>query len=227
MTAMKRREKSPAKREVILNGAITKFLAHGFAETTMDQIASAAGVSKATVYAHFGDKEHLFDALIQRLAQEKVAALLTVIEAVPPERSPAEVLSMVFDVLLREMGGDFETISFLRLLITESSRLPTVTEIFARTLEKPIVEWLTTYLASHPELRLADPEAVAWIVFALIHHRVIVYHLLGNQEINPMASERLVAALIALITERDSAAGYTNVSRTAMGTGKGETRERE
>ena len=227
MTTMKRREKSPAKREAVLGGAMNEFLAHGFAETTMDQIASAAGVSKATVYAHFGDKERLFEALIQRLAQEKLAALHLVIEGVSHDQSPASVLHSVFDVLLRELGGDFEAISFLRLLITESGRLPAIADVFARALEKPIVEWLTTYLASHPELRLADPEAVARIMFATIHHRVIVYHLLGGQQIDLMASERVVAALVALIAERDTATSQTYASREAPRVGERENQEHQ
>ncbi len=202
MTAMKRRERSPAKHETVLNGAMDEFLAHGFAATTMDRVAAAAGVSKATIYAHFGDKEHLFDALVQRLAQDKLTALLILIEGVQSDHSPAEMLRAVLNLLLRELGGDFKAISFLRLLITESGRLPVITNVFTQTFEKPIVAWLTTYLANEAQLRLADPEAVAQIVFATIHHRVIVYHLLGGQEINPLASERLVVALVSLITER-------------------------
>lgn len=36
------------------------FMEQGFAGVSMDGIAAAAGVSKLTVYSHFGDKESLF-----------------------------------------------------------------------------------------------------------------------------------------------------------------------
>jgi AcrR family transcriptional regulator len=38
----------------------------------MDKVAKTGGVSKATVYSYFPDKEGLFAALVQRLAREKV-----------------------------------------------------------------------------------------------------------------------------------------------------------
>jgi len=38
----------------------------------MDKVAKTGGVSKATVYSYFPDKEGLFVALVQRLAREKV-----------------------------------------------------------------------------------------------------------------------------------------------------------
>ncbi|NET52594.1 MAG: helix-turn-helix transcriptional regulator, partial [Merismopedia sp. SIO2A8] len=70
------RQKPVKKAEVILEGAMQEFLAHGYAATSMDRIAAAAGVSKATVYSHFQDKEGLFTTLIQRLAQERYRTIL-------------------------------------------------------------------------------------------------------------------------------------------------------
>ena len=58
-----------SKAEKILSGAIQEFLVRGFAGTTMDGVAAAAGVSKTTVYSYFQDKESLFLALIERLIQ--------------------------------------------------------------------------------------------------------------------------------------------------------------
>ncbi len=47
-----------------------EFLEHGYAGARIDKIVAAAGVSKATVYRHFADKEALFTALIQRMAEK-------------------------------------------------------------------------------------------------------------------------------------------------------------
>jgi TetR/AcrR family transcriptional repressor of mexJK operon len=54
------RPKDLAKRAAILDAATRMFSRHGFEGASMDQIAAAAGVSKLTVYSHFGDKETLF-----------------------------------------------------------------------------------------------------------------------------------------------------------------------
>ncbi|WP_330970248.1 TetR/AcrR family transcriptional regulator, partial [Lysobacter sp. A3-1-A15] len=56
------RPKDLAKRAAILDAAKSMFTQYGFGGASMDQIAAEAGVSKLTVYSHFGDKETLFAA---------------------------------------------------------------------------------------------------------------------------------------------------------------------
>ena len=50
----------PDKRARIMNAARAVFMAVGYANASMDAITREAGVSKATVYAHFGSKAQLF-----------------------------------------------------------------------------------------------------------------------------------------------------------------------
>src|SRR5690606_16155375 len=59
------RPKDLAKGAAILEAAKRMFTVHGFDRTSMDQIAAEAGVSKLTVYSHFGDKEALFAAAVK------------------------------------------------------------------------------------------------------------------------------------------------------------------
>lgn len=54
------RPKDAAKGAAILDAAKRLFVELGFEGASMDQIAAEAGVSKLTVYSHFGDKETLF-----------------------------------------------------------------------------------------------------------------------------------------------------------------------
>ncbi|HEU0114745.1 MAG TPA: helix-turn-helix domain-containing protein [Thermomicrobiales bacterium] len=51
-------------RERILAEARARFTEQGFAAVSMQQIADAAGVNKATLYYHFTDKETLFAAVM-------------------------------------------------------------------------------------------------------------------------------------------------------------------
>ena len=51
------------KRAAILEGAIAEFLVLGFDGASMDRIASRAGVSKQTIYAHFSSKDGLVQAI--------------------------------------------------------------------------------------------------------------------------------------------------------------------
>jgi TetR/AcrR family transcriptional regulator, mexJK operon transcriptional repressor len=59
------RPKDMEKRAAILAAAKALFIRNAFAGTSMDAIAAAAGVSKLTVYSHFGDKDNLFREVIR------------------------------------------------------------------------------------------------------------------------------------------------------------------
>lgn len=71
MNQVKERDKSK-KRAVILDGAIDVFIDMGYELASMDKIAETAGVSKRTVYNHFGSKENLFQVIVEdALAQRQ------------------------------------------------------------------------------------------------------------------------------------------------------------
>ena len=50
----------------VLDAAQSLFASHGFAGTSMSEIAAAAGIKKASLYNHFKSKEELYDAVLQR-----------------------------------------------------------------------------------------------------------------------------------------------------------------
>lgn len=56
---------SASKRRDILRSANEVFLAQGYLAANMDEIATGASVSKATVYKHFGNKKALFEDIIR------------------------------------------------------------------------------------------------------------------------------------------------------------------
>ncbi|WP_172136596.1 TetR/AcrR family transcriptional regulator [Adlercreutzia sp. ZJ473] len=55
-------------RERILDEALVLFSQKGYAATTVRDIASTVGVKAASLYNHFGGKQEIFDALIEREA---------------------------------------------------------------------------------------------------------------------------------------------------------------
>ncbi|KZC18015.1 TetR family transcriptional regulator [Rhodanobacter sp. FW510-R12] len=64
------RPKDMEKRAAILAAAKALFIRNAFAGTSMDAIAADAGVSKLTVYSHFGDKDNLFREVIRSRIQD-------------------------------------------------------------------------------------------------------------------------------------------------------------
>jgi TetR/AcrR family transcriptional repressor of mexJK operon len=70
LTSKVGRPADEAKREAILKAASAMFFDVGFAATALEQVAAKAGVSKVTVYNHFGDKRSLFIASVDRECQQ-------------------------------------------------------------------------------------------------------------------------------------------------------------
>ena len=67
---------SEDKRERVLNEAIRLFGAHGYAGTSLSDIATASDISKAGLLHHFSSKEELFAQVLQRRDQDDVAGFL-------------------------------------------------------------------------------------------------------------------------------------------------------
>lgn len=61
------RPSSQRKHDAILAAAEEIFLRDGYAAANMDELAALSGVSKQTVYKHFGSKEALFVELVSSM----------------------------------------------------------------------------------------------------------------------------------------------------------------
>jgi AcrR family transcriptional regulator len=187
---------SSDKADAILQGAIQAFLAQGYAATSMDRVAAAAGVSKATVYSHFQDKEGLFTALVKRMAQRKISLLYG---AQSFQGEPQVVLSQLLSTALNQIRADPQHLAFMRLIIGESGRFPELAQIFVQNMAKPGIGLLSQYFAAQSNLQLTDPEATARIVIGALVHYILIQDMLQGKDIVPMDQERLIAALIQMI----------------------------
>jgi AcrR family transcriptional regulator len=95
-------EPPPTPRGRILDTALELVGRHGLAELSMDELAAAAGVSRATLYRLFAGKEALFAALVRSFSPfEPIAAVLEAME----DRPPAEVIPAVAHAMAAAMDG--------------------------------------------------------------------------------------------------------------------------
>ena len=195
--------RSPQKVEAILQGAMQEFLVHGFAGTTMDRVTAAAGVSKATVYSYFQDKEKLFLALIERA----IASHRNKLDRLDPEffqREPNQVLRDLANQFLDRVSDKPELLDLLRLTIAESKRFPILVQHLILDTDLQFVGIVSQYLRSRPDLQLGDLEATTRLFLGTLVHYAIVEYMLQAGEILPMDRQRLVDCLIELITSKQS-----------------------
>jgi TetR/AcrR family transcriptional regulator, multidrug resistance operon repressor len=69
------RIKDQSKEKAIFDAAISLITANGFADTSMSKIAKTAGVSPATIYIYFQNKEDMLNKTFTYVKREMAAAL--------------------------------------------------------------------------------------------------------------------------------------------------------
>lgn len=90
-----------ATRALLVEAATAAFAEHGFAGARVDTIAERAGVNKALIYAHYGDKEGLYRAVLSsRLGGP--AFSLAVTAASDPREALEEVVRRYFRLLIAD-----------------------------------------------------------------------------------------------------------------------------
>ena len=75
-----RSRRGVSRRDDILDAARNSFAKRGYEASSLDSIAADCGVRKQTVLYHFGSKESLLEAVIDRTLEEVSTALLAVVD---------------------------------------------------------------------------------------------------------------------------------------------------
>ncbi len=81
---MSRRQPAEVRRTRILDAASTLFVHEGLDQTSMDAVASAAGIAKGTVYLYFPSRSDLLAALRQRYAEQLALRARSILRAQRP-----------------------------------------------------------------------------------------------------------------------------------------------
>jgi len=124
-----RRGDPAAKREKLLDAALAVFLAEGYSAARLDDIATAAGVAKGTIYLQFKDKEDLFRGLIL----ERLAPLLTEVEGIAGTftGTTRELLGVLIQRMQHELLSTRRK-DLMRLVLSEAPRFPWLAEFHYR-----------------------------------------------------------------------------------------------
>ena len=165
-TAKKRRVRlsRDSRRKTLLDAGALAFAERGFQATSMEEVASRAGVTRLIVYRHFSSKEDLYRAVLDR-------AVRGVALAVSGQGHGGPTVSSVVHGFLDAAAADPEG---FRLLVHYSSREPdfasysevfrgnavsTAQDLIARRVPDPVLrEWAARTLVA-----LLEESTLAWI----------------------------------------------------------------
>src|SRR3954452_24837019 len=102
------------RRPQVLDAALGLFLERGYEGTSMDAVASAAGVTKPVVYACFPGKDELFRALLRR-EEERILAEIQAAFAGSDLSDPEGTLTEGFTGFLRAVAASPEVYKLIFL----------------------------------------------------------------------------------------------------------------
>ena len=71
---------SEARKEQIIQSALSVFIEKGFSGTTTAELAKAAGISEVTLFRHFSSKQEIFHAGVEPILFESLTNDMPVIE---------------------------------------------------------------------------------------------------------------------------------------------------
>lgn len=153
------------KRAAILDGAKTVFLRDGFGLATMDDVASAAGVGKQTVYRHFKSKEALFVGLVGAMCAE-VGALHASAHGEPSEGAPEIELHKLGWLLTRSLITP-DSLALYRAIVAEAARLPELGQVFYENGAKVVRAFAAKILRQRFDESTATLRAATFVQLAL------------------------------------------------------------
>ncbi len=168
-------------RAAILQAASKLFGADGYAHVSMDQVAAEAGVTKMTVYAHFGSKEALFETLITDVISRSHGA----------ELAPAETIDEVGEAMFEWSSNRLDwllsddTVGLMRAASAEGIRRPDWAHNLLAGFDFGAMERWLADLDDAGVLEVESPSTAAALFTALTKGTLFYPVLVAGQPITP------------------------------------------
>ncbi|GAA3778183.1 TetR/AcrR family transcriptional regulator [Plantactinospora mayteni] len=183
------------KRQAIVDAAFAVFARAGYAQAGVDVIAAEAGVAKATVYSHFGDKENLLREAIAASADQALARNLATIETLTDHSDDIRASLERVGIRLLECYCDDRSWALRRLLSAEINQFPDLLDIIHTRAAERVTEALADRLARLTvagHLHTPAPRLAAEQFFALLTGPMDTRARLGTRHV-PNSERRAVA----------------------------------
>src|SRR5690242_12041531 len=177
-----------------MDAARRVFFSKGFAETSVDTVAAEAGVSKQTIYNHFGDKRALFLAVITAVQEEATAAAQGMPAPIVAETEDLEASLRQLARLMIETALVRDIVALRRIVIAERARDPELLDAFAKprsAFDQLFVEGIQERVRLGV-LDVDDPAVAARQFLTLTVQESLMRSELGTRELTPDEIEQIV-----------------------------------
>jgi AcrR family transcriptional regulator len=174
-------EASMDKVQQILTAARAIFMQQGYAAASMDAVATRAGVSKATLYVYFANKQELFASVILEERARYAPSFLAGEQGREP--MPARLLRFARALVVFLLSA--EIVASCRLVIAEAERVPGLGQAFYNNGPARLLERLEQFMARAMGaglLRRADAHVAAEQFIDLVRGDLQLRALLGLKQ---------------------------------------------
>jgi TetR/AcrR family transcriptional repressor of mexJK operon len=188
-------QRAERKRRAIVAAARGIFVKHGY-DAGVDLISDAAGVSKVTIYNHFGSKEQLFTEVISEAFEQALGDAPGQALSSPPsagdlrERLTAVARGWITGITRPEVTD-------LRLLVIGvARRFPELAQQWlARSPQRfaPVIADILRDLSGRGDLDVPDPDLAVIQFYALTVYPHIIRSMFGLQ-LDQRATEQLLTS---------------------------------
>lgn len=168
------------RRAAFLKAAREVFLEFGYDAANMAEIVRRAGGSLSTLYAQFGGKKGLFEAMIDSRVTVLTEQMHIELAAHAPLRDGLRRIGEAF--LARQL--DPESVDVLRLMIAQAKKFPEMAQQWSTRAPDAVRKALATYLedrAAAGEVKIVNAEQAASVFFDLMRSRLQFRTLLTGQ----------------------------------------------
>lgn len=186
------------KRDVIGQAALTLFASDGYERTSVDAIATEAGVSKRTVYSHYGDKENLFLSVVRETYARMLDRIAEIVERTVWENDVPDALGGCVSEITRSIVRAPERATLVRLLLTEAPHFPALIDLLNTRAVTPIIAAPLARLGSAGQLAIPDPVQAAEHLAALTFDQVNTRSLLGTIPLSDDETRTLLASGVSV-----------------------------
>jgi AcrR family transcriptional regulator len=181
----------PAKAEAMLVAATEVISERGFG-APVEAIAKRAGVSKQTLYNHFGGKAGLLRALISRRVEDLTAPLAET------RGATTEASLAAFGLDLMQAMLSPANIAMTRVAIQGASDMPEIAQAMHETGAVPALDRLARFLEAETKagrLDVDDPAGAAELFAGMISARQVRTLMGLPADSDPATLERLCATI--------------------------------
>ena len=165
--ANQRTQQRDERRQKIIAAAESLFLAHGYAGASVNQIMRVAGGSLATLYAEFGTKEKLFEAVMTRRVRAAFDGAQQTMQGAPSVSAELQALA----ARIQERTLSVDGLAIYRLAVSEGPRFADLRKAVLTSGMQGFLTRLAGYfdqLAAAGRMRIDQPQLAAERFLALV-----------------------------------------------------------